>query len=508
MTDELAARGKQPAESGKYRPAPAIERDGHACQPEPDKIPLPPEPLSDYEPDHREPILVDGAELLDKLLATFVRYVALPDHHSAVAVTLWTAATHALPAFEFAPRLVATSPEKRCGKTRLLDIIAGTCHKPLAMVNTTVAAIFRSIGNDHPPTLVIDEADTIFGTRKVAENNEDLRALLNAGHQRGRPALRCVGPMQTPTEFNTFAMAALAGIGTMPDTITDRAINISMRRRASGEKVAQFRSRRDGPKLETQRGQLAVWAARAHDELKQAQPDMPVEDRAADTWEPLVAIADAAGGHWPTTARAACKALVDQAAGADEDGSLGTKLLADVRAIFTERMAPFIASADLVSSLCKLDESPWSEFEMTTRKLARRLKPFGVRSERNTTGSVRGYRLDDLKEVFSRYLADHPSEASEASETTLDQEQPSDTSQASDGSKRQTNSSVRQTTAVQSLFLTDLTDTDASPAHSDGNASRCAVCNSPLLNTNTTGLCAECWLIARNQQTSSGEASA
>jgi hypothetical protein len=260
-----------------------------------------------------------------------------------------------------------------------------------------------------PPTLVIDEADTIFGSKKVAENNEDLRALLNAGHQRGRPALRCVGPMQIPTEFNTFAMAALAGIGAMPDTITDRAVPISMRRRAAGETVAQFRSRRDGPKLEALRDQLAAWASAHIDELRQAQPDMPVEDRAADTWEPLVAVADLAGGDWPKRVRAACKALVDRAADADEDGSLGAKLLADIRSVFAERSMPFIASVDLVASLCKLDESPWGEFDMTTRKLARRLKPYGVRSERNTTGSVRGYRLEDFKDVFARYLADHPS---------------------------------------------------------------------------------------------------
>ena len=173
-------------------------------------------------------------------------------------MTLWIAATHALPAFECAPRLVITSPEKRCGKTRLLDIITGTCHKPLATVNATVAAIFRSIGGAHPPTLVIDEADTLFGSKKNAENNEDFRALLNAGHQRGRPALRCVGPLQVPTEFSTFAMCAIAGIGTMPDTITDRAVNISMRRRASGETVAQFRSRRDGPILTALGDRLAV----------------------------------------------------------------------------------------------------------------------------------------------------------------------------------------------------------------------------------------------------------
>jgi hypothetical protein len=89
---------------------------------------------------------IDGAELLDDLLATLTKYVVFPDEHTADAVALWIATTHALPAFECAPRLVITSTEKRCGKTRLLDIITGTCHKPLATVNATVAAIFRSIG--------------------------------------------------------------------------------------------------------------------------------------------------------------------------------------------------------------------------------------------------------------------------------------------------------------------------------------------------------------------------
>jgi hypothetical protein len=226
----------------------------------------------------------------------------LPDAHAPVAVTLWTAATHALPAFECAPRLVFTSPQKRCAKSRTLDIIAGICHRALATSDATVAAIFRSIGDTHPPTLIIDEADAIFGNKKTAEQNEDLRKLLNAGHQRGRPALRCTGPLQVPTQFPVFAMATLAGIGDLPDTITDRAVNIRMRRRAREEKVAQFRSRRDGPVLAALRDRLADWATQRIEDLTKSEPVMPVEDRAADTWEPLIAIADVAGGHWPELA--------------------------------------------------------------------------------------------------------------------------------------------------------------------------------------------------------------
>ncbi|MDT5012797.1 MAG: hypothetical protein QOH57_4414, partial [Mycobacterium sp.] len=412
-----------------------------------------------------------GAELLDNLLGTIKRYVIFPDDHAAVSTALWIAATHALPAFECAPRLVITSPEKRCGKTRLLDVIGGTCHRPLASANATVAAIFRSITDAHPRTLIIDEADTLFGSKKVAEQNEELRALLNAGHQRGRPALRCVGPNQTPTEFSTFAMAAIGGIGQMPDTITDRGVNIAMRRRAAGEQVAQFRSRRDGPILDVLREQLSAWAVDQIDTLRDVVPDMPVEDRAADTWEPLISVADAVGGHWPLTAREACVALVRTAATADEEQSLAVKLLADIREAFDHRGVPFLASADLVVELRALEDSPWNDFDLTPRKLAHRLKDFGVRPERNTVGSVRGYRLDTLHDLFQRYLRQ---DTSDLSETVPEQRGPSDTSKPSDGAKRQTKKNRQTEVPVQMVNLTDLTDPDGEPpkSNSDGSPAR------------------------------------
>jgi hypothetical protein len=352
-----------------------------------------------------------GAALLDDLHDTIKTYVVLPSPEAADAVTLWVAATHALPAFQHATRLAISSPEKRCGKSRLLDIVAGTCHKPLMTANASTAAVVRSIGDEDPPTLLIDEADTIFGSRKVAEQNEDLRGLLNAGFGRGRPTIRCVGPNQTPTAFDTFAMAALGGIGTLPDTITDRAVNITMRRRRNGEEVAQYRVRRDGPILDALREGLTEWAAEALPHLGDAEPEMPVEDRAADTWEPLVAIADYAGGTWPARARAACLKLTSEAAEADEDSSWNTRLLADVRGIYAaRRWVPFMATNDLLTELKKIDESPWAEFDLTGRKLADRLKHFGIKPAKNSLGNTRGYRLQDLTDAFTRYLRPDPSD--------------------------------------------------------------------------------------------------
>ena len=342
-------------------------------------------------------------KLLDHLRDAIADYVVLPSPHHLVAVTLWIATTHALPAFDFAPRLVVRSAEKRSGKSRLLEIIDGTCHNPLRAINATVPAIFRSLGGEHPPTLLLDEADTIFGTRKVAEQNEDLRGLLNAGFQRGLPVLRIVGPKHEVQEFPTFAMAALAGIGRMPDTIEDRAVTVVMRRRKPSERVKPYRIRRDEPRLHAIRDELTAWAQSIIPELMDAQPDMPLEDREADTWEPLIAVADAAGGHWPQLARDAAQALTMEAQEADGEASLALQLLWDIEGIFEAASTPFIQSKDMVNRLHEIEDSPWADFELTPSKLGHRLRRFEIRTNHNSDKTLRGYRLEDFQDSFERY---------------------------------------------------------------------------------------------------------
>ena len=169
-------------------------------------------------PTDTTPKPIDGAELLADVGATIARYVVLPSTSAAIAVVLWIAAAHAVPAWNCALRLVIRAPERRCGKSRLLDMVEGMSHRPLMTVNASPSAVYRSIGiaPSDPPTLLIDEADTIFGPK--AGENEDLRGLLNAGHQRGRPALRYDAGSRSVEKIATFAMVALAGIGAMPDT--------------------------------------------------------------------------------------------------------------------------------------------------------------------------------------------------------------------------------------------------------------------------------------------------
>jgi hypothetical protein len=345
-----------------------------------------------------------GAVLLDELHAVLLKYVIMPNAYAADAVTLWTAATHAQDAWEHATRLVITAPEKRCGKSRLLDVIEATCHKPLITVNISAAALVRSIGAK-PPTLLVDEADTIFG-KKAADQNEDLRGIINAGHQRNRPYIRWDATARMAEECPTFSMAALAGIGDMPDTIMDRSVVVRMRRRGPGETVKPYRRRRDGVPLGELRARLGQWAAGYLDRLTKAEPDMPVEDRAADTWEPLIAIADLAGGEWPRRARLAALKLVTAESEADAEASLGMKLLGDIRDIFADLSGvSFLTSQELLARLHKIEESPWKDFELTPRGLSDKLRPYGVKPGHNQAKTARGYQLIHFQDAFARYLA-------------------------------------------------------------------------------------------------------
>lgn len=354
----------------------------------------------------------NGAELLDDVESFLARFVAFPSEAALVAVTLWAAHAHAVTAFESSPRLALLSPEPGSGKTRTLEVLELLTPKPMHVLNASVAVTFRAVDKNQP-TLLMDEVDAVFGKRSKDEN-EELRGLLNAGHRRGAQVPRCVGPNHELKLFNVYAACALAGLGDLPDTLMSRSIVVRMRRRAPGEKVQPYRQRvheRAGHELGAQ---LAEWVGAHADDLGNAWPVLPagVEDRPADVWEPLLAIADAAGGHWPDRARTACVELVKVAASGE--ASLGVRLLGDLRTVFGEVDA--LHTETILAELHKLDEAPWGDLRgkpMNARTLARLLASYEVSSVKvKVEGrSLQGYRREHLYDAWTRYLTQTPEQA-------------------------------------------------------------------------------------------------
>lgn len=349
----------------------------------------------------------DGAALLDEVETFLSRFVAFPSEHTRVAVALWAAHAHALPCFESTPRLAVLSPEPGSGKTRLQEILALLVPRPMFTTNLSAAALFRKVGTLLPPTILLDEADTIFGPR-ASKDHEDLRALVNAGHRRGAVTSRCVvkGKNIEVEDFPSYAAVSLSGLDDLPDTIMSRSIVVRMRRRAPGEWIEPYRHRVHSPAGHALRDRLTRWVLMSLNALE-VIPDMPggVEDRPADVWEALLAVADAARGTWPDRARVAAVALVADSRGSAE--SLGVRLLGDLRTVFGS--ADAMSTEDILTALHALDEAPWADLRgkpLDARGLARRLGRYEVKSKVVRVGdsTPRGYTREDLWDAWGRYL--------------------------------------------------------------------------------------------------------
>ena len=161
--------------------------------------------------------------------------------------------------------------------------------------------------------------------------------------------------------------------------------------------------------------------------LRLARPAMPdaLSDRQQDNWELLLAIADAAGGDWPKRARDAAIYLAGQPLDAD---SMGTQLLADVRAAFCRADTDRLTSAELIEALTADSTAAWNTYPkdkpITQPLLARMLRRFDVIPTTIRDGDERGkgYKrgagdkrraqgeqgVSPLEDAFTRYLPPCP----------------------------------------------------------------------------------------------------
>lgn len=347
---------------------------------------------------------VDGAGLLNALRDLLRKYVVLTEG-APEAEALWALFTYVYDSFECNPRLAFSSATKRCGKSRNLDILGMVVCHPLPTSNVTAAALFRCV-ESWQPTVLIDEADSFL------RDNEDLRGILNSGWTRsGAWVMRVEGEAREPRMFSTWAPVCVALIGNLPGTLEDRAIKITMKRKAPGDQVARLRRRQLAEELKDWRRQAIRWAEDHKAELEAAEPESipELDDRAADNWGPMFAIADLVGGSWPVRAREVARLL-----SADRDEAADTKgvqALSDLRDLFDQRGVKRLTSQEIVTHFEGLEESPWKDYRrgkaLTQRQLAYLLRPFGIRSTnlRMPDGGVaKGYERTACEDAFRRYL--------------------------------------------------------------------------------------------------------
>lgn len=438
-----------------------------------------------------------SVDVLTDVVAFLRRFIAYPSEHAAVAHGLWIAHTHLMDCWESTPRLAFLSPEPGSGKSRALEVTEPLVPRAVHAVNTTPAYLFRKVADDAgKPTILYDEIDTVFGPK--AKDNEDTRGMLNAGHRKGAKAGRCVvrGKTVETEELDAYCAVALAGLDDLPDTIMSRSIVVRMRRRAPSERIEPWRRRVNGWEADDLCARIEEWTEQIRPKVDGAWPQMPegVEDRDADVWEALLAIADAAGDHWPVTARSAAVALVNDATG--KAPSLGIVLLRDLRMIFEQRDAT--SSADLIEQLTALEESPWGDLRgkpLDVRGLSRRLAKYNVRPVQVWVDgkNVRGYKREDLADAWARYLEPLEPHAGAARSASAGEFSPGNPAEplgplgpladASDQGKRSSaHPSDGPHLADDTARTSGLADLAVAPGDA-GEPDGCAVCGQPLLLT-------------------------
>ena len=363
---------------------------------------------------------VDGDSLLRDLIRRIRRHVVC-SHDEALAIALWIAfawvhnevATHS-------PILNINSAEPESGKSTTLGVVSFLAPRCVSSVEISEAALYRAI-ELWQPSFVIDEFDSVL----ASDDKTALRSVINSGHTRGQGVVRCAEPDFTPQLFQTFCPKAIGMVGRkLPATTLGRCIIVELRRRKTGEPIERF-EHKDDAELGELRRRLLRWSTDNQEALRDAKPSMPkaFDNRRADNWRVMFAIADLAGDDWGEKARFAAAKLE----GASDTSSIGVRLLADIKRIFDEGGCDCILSAALVERLKEDPEQPWAEWGrgkgLTQNSLAVLLGGgggrgrgsrggFGIRSRdvhpsRDVHG--KGYQRSQFDDVWARYLpAENP----------------------------------------------------------------------------------------------------
>ena len=407
------------------------------------------------------PAPVNVAELLGEIEAVIMRHVVLSEP-AAAALAVWVLHSYTFELRDTVAYMAIESPEKRCGKTTLLSVLAAMASKSLIASNITVGALFRAI-HTCTPTLFIDEADTFLA------GNSIMRGIINSGNTRrtayvlrlsagkkgnavrGRLAGTLAPPnpndkadaqdcvpttmsdirtiaspnlnnraaqQRNPTmedgvtadspdiglkKYSCWCPKVIAMIGEVPDTIADRSIVVKMARKLTTETCA--------PLSELNTADIKAKCARFALDTRDVIAQYPkiagegLNDRAADTFDPLFVIARLAGEEWEEKLRAAALALSSTA---DIENS-GSGLILDIMDILNENGGEKMFSRDIVTILreCSMKSQAFKSLNINEHQMARILRPYGVKPVAIRIGKeVRnGYMAADFREAMKRYVS-------------------------------------------------------------------------------------------------------
>lgn len=348
---------------------------------------------------------IDIEKNLDLIVQYLNKHAILPQGASE-AIALWCLASYDINLFRIYPKLTIYSPEKRCGKSTVLDLIEAFAYKTLVTSNMSPASIYRVI-NKQQPTLIMDEADTY-----VQGGSSELTGIINSGHSKSKAFVTRCKPKSLDVErFSTWTPMVLASIGKLPPTIMDRSVVIKLRRKTMQEIVERI-PQDIGDQTKNIKVDLEQWIKVNSNSIKNntIEPEYLGNDRAVDNWLPLFAIANQVSDRWLKKCEWAYKTLTV----VEQEQDLSTSLLEDIREIFIKTSISKFPSAQLVEKLIEDKDKQWCECNkgrvLTQNTLAKMLKTYDIKPKtiRHAGSTLRGYEIGQFRASFDSYLQPLP----------------------------------------------------------------------------------------------------
>lgn len=369
--------------------------------------------------------------LIDELCNYLRDYIVLPP--SPVVVTAaWIVASHMYREWERFPHLGVFSPEKRCGKTKFLQLMQPVLFNCRNVSDISGAAIYRLITNARI-SLLIDEAQKF--KRGGSESSLQVGELLKSSIDRDSMTVKCVGQNHEVKEFSLYCPKVIACIGGVEEVLADRCLPIGIERKADEDDVRPCYSRDFKPVGHALNDKIQKWAeantTTASHIYKEIRPFKIKNDRMAELMLPLQATlaTDWLVDGGPTGDERALASLQEYAfendykEAAPEKQSIGVQLLVACKEIF-EKGYGFLPTGTLIAELLQRTEEPWGEYRhdraITAHALSRLLREYEIFSQHSQTKAERGYSESQFREAWTRYLpaSKQPPKASQASEAS------------------------------------------------------------------------------------------
>ena len=353
------------------------------------------------------------ASVLDDVAAWLGRFVGVMHSDDLRLLALWAVHTHAATECYTTPRLLIDSPVPESGKTTCLSHLQRLSYDPVLMSSVSSPALLVRILEEHPRTLLIDEAD-----RSLRPDNPitpDLIAILNSGYKRGatRPVLvQGPGKKWIAQEMPTFAPVALAGNDPkLPDDTRTRTIRVTL---LPSTQVEDSDWEMIEDELAALVADIAEWAESHREAVRDTRPALPegVTGRFREKWQPLARVAAVNGGDWPDVVARMALADVEQLRMDREDGLVTERphvaLLKHLAEVWPAG-AVFVPTRQLVAALVDGWPDVWGRAsgygkDLTEQRLGRMLaRAYKTNSHQQPDPPrARGYRLADLAPLWER----------------------------------------------------------------------------------------------------------